>query len=116
VGFLDWLFGKKDRAVPANPPQSADPAPAAGTPFAGKKPTAPPIPEAEKPPSEAENLRRWRESGQPRAWVEARQGHWGHADWLALLEELQRSPYWPMPPDAVGLALEDARREWLRRN
>jgi hypothetical protein len=65
---------------------------------------------------EDENLRRWRESGQARAWVEARQGQWGHEDWLALLEALKQSEFWPLDPDAVGLALEDAKREWLQRN
>jgi hypothetical protein len=67
-------------------------------------------------PPEVENLRRWRESGQVQAWVEARQGRWNHDDWLALLEQLKRSPFWPMPPDAVGLLLEVEKRERLRRN
>jgi hypothetical protein len=70
----------------------------------------------EAPPSEAENLRRWRESGQARSWVEAHKGHWNHEDWLALLAALERSPYWPMQPNAVGGALEEAKQEWLRRN
>jgi hypothetical protein len=60
----------------------------------------------------AENLRRWRESGQAKAWVAAHRGQWNHDDWLALLEELKRSSFWPMPPDAVGLTLEETRREW----
>jgi hypothetical protein len=98
VNFLAWLFGKKEQAVVADAP------------------TAPPPHERHKPPSEADNLRRWRESGQPRAWVEARRGQWGHAEWLALLEELKRSAYWPMPPEAIGAALEEAKREWLSRN
>jgi hypothetical protein len=65
----------------------------------------------------AENLRRWRESGQPRRWVEERHGRWTHDDWLALLEELRQSPYWPLTPDAVGAELEECRRLWrnLRR-
>jgi len=68
------------------------------------------------PPSEADNLKRWRESGQARAWVEAHKGQWGHQEWLALLEELQRSPFWPMHPDQIGIVLEDLKREWLQRN
>jgi hypothetical protein len=68
------------------------------------------------PAPEAENLRRWRESGQPRAWVEARRGQWGHAEWLELLERLRRSVYWPMHPDEVGLVLEELKRDWLHRN
>jgi hypothetical protein len=35
---------------------------------------------------------------------------------LALLEELKRSPFWPMAPDAVGLVLEEEKRERLQRN
>jgi hypothetical protein len=66
-------------------------------------------------PPEAENLRRWRESGQARSWVQARQGRWGHADWLALLDDLRRSPFWPMDPEAVGLVLEEEKRQWGRR-
>src|SRR5262249_31173221 len=71
----------------------------------------------ERDPHLAENLRRWQQSGGPRRWVEARRGRWGHEDWLALLEELRRSPYWPLDPGAAGLALEQARRRWsnLRR-
>jgi uncharacterized protein (TIGR02271 family) len=65
------------------------------------------------PPSEAENLRRWRESGAARQWVAARQGQWGQAEWLALLEALRSTPFWPMQPDAVGAALEEAKRDWL---
>jgi hypothetical protein len=68
-------------------------------------------------PHLAENLRRWQQSGDPRRWVEARRGLWGHEDWLALLDELRRSPFWPLAPDALGRALEDARTRWrnLRR-
>jgi hypothetical protein len=63
------------------------------------------------------NLRRWRQSGAARAWVEQRQGHWDHGDWGALMSGLQQSDYWPLPPDAVGQALEESRAEWgnLRR-
>ena len=65
----------------------------------------------------AENLRRWQQSGAARRWVETRRGRWDHADWLALLDDLRRSPYWPLDPAAIGLALEEAARRWrnLRR-
>jgi hypothetical protein len=65
----------------------------------------------------AENLRRWRQSGQPRRWVEAHAGRWDHADWLSLLTALWGSEFWPMAPDAVGLTLEEFGRRWwnLRR-
>src|SRR5262249_26048563 len=42
------------------------------------------------------NLHRWRNSGEARGWVEARQGRWEHADWLALLDDLQQSEFWPL--------------------
>lgn len=57
------------------------------------------------------NLRRWKESGEPRSWVESHQGQWEHSDWLALLEGLQRSEFWPMYPDAVNGVLEEVKRE-----
>jgi hypothetical protein len=109
VRFLTWLFGKKEQGGTTAPPSREAPA------VATERPAPAPRPEKTEPPSEAENLRRWRDSGGPGAWVEARGGQWGHAEWLALLEELKRSPYWPMQPDAVGLALEEAQRAWLRR-
>jgi hypothetical protein len=77
------------------------------------------------------NLRRWRESGAAAAWVREHQGQWNHADWLALLESLSLSEFWPLAPDQVGQALEEARRcernlrrwqesgepgEWLERH
>jgi hypothetical protein len=71
--------------------------------------SSPPAPEYRE--RETENLRRWRASGQARAWVAAHQGQWNHDDWLGLLEELQRSPFWPMHPDAVGQVLEETKRE-----
>ena len=66
--------------------------------------------------AETNNLQRWKDSGQARQWVEAHQGRWDHEDWLDLLEELKRSPFWPMEPDAIGMTLEEAKREWLQRN
>lgn len=68
-------------------------------------------------PCLVENLCRWKRSGEPRRWVEARQGRWDHADWLRLLAELRQSAYWPLDPDAAGSMLEDLKRRWwnLRR-
>jgi hypothetical protein len=111
VGLFDWLFGKKGQATDPPPPRPAVPPapPAPAAPVAANRPVAPPA------PSEEENLRRWRESGEARAWVEARQGRWGHQDWLALLESLRRSRFWPMSPEAVGLVLEEAKRDWASR-
>ncbi len=110
MGLLDWLLGKRGTAIAPVPQREAGPAPA-------PSPAAPAGgPGRRKPSPEEDNLRRWRESGQPRAWVEAHNGRWNHEDWLALLEVLKRSPYWPLHPDAVGATLEDAKREWSRRN
>ncbi len=64
---------------------------------------------------EVENLARWQASGRPRAWVEARRGNWDHAAWLGLLDDLRRSPFWPMQPDSVGAVLEEYKSEWFQR-
>ena len=109
MGLFDWLFGKKEKVAPP-PPRPADPPPAPpSAPAAANRTAAPPL------PPEEENLRRWRESGEARAWVAARQGRWDHQDWLALLESLRRSRFWPMRPDAVGRVLEDLKRDWPQR-
>jgi hypothetical protein len=109
--FLAWLFGTKEREFGA-----ARPGPRASAPAAVEKPAATLNPEGERRPPEADNLRRWQESGQARAWVEAHQGRWDHDDWLALLEELRRSPFWPLQQDAVGRVLEELKLERLGRN
>jgi len=78
-----------------------------------ERPPAAPA-KAELPPSRAENLRRWRDAGQARVWVEAHNGDWNHADWLALIEDLQRSPFWPLEPDEVGRTLEEEKARWWK--
>jgi hypothetical protein len=122
MGFLDWLFGKKGRQATAGPER---PKPAAAEKASATTPTVPSVTEessntadeAKRSPlcPEAENLRKWRESGQVRSWVQARHGTWGHTDWLALLDDLRRSSFWPMDPDAVGLVLEEEKRQWGQR-
>ena len=105
MSFFAWLFGKRAEPVTTIRPQ--------------ERPAPPPVPAGTRKPAladEDDNLRCWRDSGQARAWVEARGGCWDHADWLGLLEDLRRSPYWPMQPNAVGLVLEEVKREWLQRN
>jgi hypothetical protein len=117
VGLFDWLFGKKEKTATLSAAHAAAPAPSAPA----RPPAAPPIPPPVAPPrpaapplsAEEENLRRWRESGEARAWVEARKGRWDHQDWLALLESLRRSRYWPLRPESVGLVLEEVKRDWL---
>jgi hypothetical protein len=121
VGIWDWLFGKKDHPAAAGTKERT-PAPTENHHVTSggdccqqaTAPAASAAPSAADP--EAENLRRWRESGQPRRWVEAHRGSWNHNDWLSLLEELKRSPYWPMHPNAIGAVLEEAKGECLRRN
>ena len=111
MNILNWFFGKKTLAVP--PAADSNGVKGAAT----EKRPATPVPERRNSVDwELENLRRWRESGQARTWVEAHQGSWNHEDWLKLLDDLQRSSFWPMQPDAVGLVLEDTKREWLQRN
>jgi hypothetical protein len=102
VGLLDLLFGKKAKT---------------GSATAAKQESTPPAKQWQTPTNtearpgalrpESENLRRWRESEQPRSWVEAHKGQWNHQEWLGLLETLQRSPYWPMQPEDVGRVLEE---------
>ena len=98
MSILDWLFGKKEKSAART---ATDEVTAARTSNRG---------------SPDDNLRRWQESGRPRAWVEAHRGHWNHEQWLGLLAELQQSPFWPMQPDAVGQLLEQTKQEWLQRN
>ena len=57
----------------------------------------------------------WQAAG-ARGWVEAHGGEWNHDDWLALLDDLRRSPFWPMDPEAVGLVLEEEKRRWGQRS
>jgi hypothetical protein len=58
------------------------------------------------------SLVRWQLSGHPRHWVNERRGVWDHGDWLALLDALRQTDFWPLNPDAVGRVLEDVRRQW----
>jgi hypothetical protein len=58
------------------------------------------------------NLQRWKQSGLPQIWVESRQGVWSHADWLALLDTLRQSPFWPLDPGAVGETLEQFKQRY----
>lgn len=99
--ILHWLLGEKKSVTAATAPSGAS----------RRNESSPPAPQ--HPEREAENLRRWRASGQARAWIASRRGQWNHDDWLSLLEELQRSPFWPMHPDAVGQVLEETKRESL---
>jgi hypothetical protein len=119
--FFAWLFGRKESPVPAPVPPKREPAVATEKPKPAPAVAAPAVvepPPAPKPPAlppEVENLTRWQASGQARAWVDARRGQWDHAAWLVLLDDLQRSPFWPMKPEAIGAVLEEHKREWVGR-
>ncbi len=114
MSFLDWLLGKPKPtgttttstisapAAPVAPPAAAPPATSARATAANGAPAAPRSPE--------ENLKRWRESGEPRKWVEARKGLWNHDDWVALLDALQKSEFWPMDAEAIGRTLEELKQ------
>ncbi|HWG47490.1 MAG TPA: hypothetical protein VN688_32305 [Gemmataceae bacterium] len=114
--ILNWLFGKKEQtgatAIKECEPVTSKIEKLTETGHPPER-SAPTTSSEER---QAENLRRWRESGQIWTWVQTREGRWDHDAWLGLLEELQRSSFWPMCPDAVGLALEETKREWLSRN
>lgn len=60
----------------------------------------------------AQNLLRWERSESPRKWVNDHNGLWTHSDWLALLESLKRTDFWPMEPDTIGRALEAHKRAY----
>jgi hypothetical protein len=128
VGLFSWLFGKKcepaaTTALVGHGSAFTKEEVRAGTTHVEKREEARsgkerPLPATfplrqEPVPTPAENLKRWRTSGQARAWIEARHGQWNHTDWLALLEELKRSPFWPMEGDEVGLVLETLKKERL---
>jgi hypothetical protein len=123
--LLDWLFGKKETTGAATLCDKQAAGAVAVTcqeknglaaPIEAKRTTTEHQESQRLPAVEVDNLKRWRESGKARAWVEKRQGCWNHDDWLGLLEELRRSAFWPMQADAVGLVLEDEKRQWLERN
>jgi hypothetical protein len=62
----------------------------------------------------AKNLRRWKDSGGPRYWVEKHHGSWKYADWLALIENLAASKYWPLNLDQIGATLENQRLRYRK--
>ena len=114
--IFHWLFGKRETPTAATEPKTHTGEGQKQTPASNEQPAVAtnPMREASADP-QADNLRRWRESGQPWTWVEARRGQWDHDAWLGLLDDLKRSSFWPMNPDAVGLVLEETRQKWLSR-
>ena len=54
-----------------------------------------------------ENSEKWARSGQPEHWVNEHQGQWNHDDWVALLNELRNTPFWPMEETAIARTVEE---------
>ncbi len=62
--------------------------------------------------SEAENLSRWQDSGEPYRWVWKCSGAWCHEEFVRLLATLRTSPYWPLNEAYVLKTLEAARKTY----
>lgn len=62
-------------------------------------------------------LRLWIATGAALRWVEDRQGHWDHGQWLTFLARVKEDGFGDLPAHLVGLALEEAKRDYwnLRR-
>jgi hypothetical protein len=73
-------------------------------------------------PSEANNLARWLNSGEPSKWIKNRSGRWSEEDWASLLERLRSSDFWPMKESEIRLHisarawrfLQDQQKETVR--
>ncbi len=46
--------------------------------------------------------------------MEEHQGQWNHQDWLALLDRVKQSSYWPLNPAEMGAVLEEVKDAWLK--
>jgi len=57
------------------------------------------------------NIKRWKLSGEPQAWVSKHPQGWNHNEWLELLLSLRKSQFWPMDEAAIGQHLEMLRDE-----
>ncbi len=44
----------------------------------------------------------------------ARRGAWNQTDWLGLLDQLRKSPFWPLEPEQVGAELETTKAAYLK--
>jgi hypothetical protein len=53
------------------------------------------------------NLRRGRDSGLARRWLESRRGRWGDDDWRALVRALSQSEFWPVDLGPLRRLLEE---------
>ena len=62
--------------------------------------------------TEAGNLTRWQDSGQPHRWVWDSSGAWCHDEFVSLLDTLRAGPYWPLNEDDVLKTLEEARNTY----
>ncbi len=64
---------------------------------------------------EKDNLRRWKDSGEPSKWCAAHGWQWSEHDWQALLDSLKRSAYWPLNANEAGETLEGLKAEQQAR-
>jgi hypothetical protein len=63
--------------------------------------------------TEAENLTRWKDSGEAHCWVWAYAGAWTDDEYAGLLATLRAGPYWPMNEDDIKKTLEAAAKTYL---
>ena len=57
---------------------------------------------------EAENLTRWRDSGDPHRFVWGCTGAWSEQEFASFLASLRSGQYWPLNEDDVRKTLDDA--------
>lgn len=62
--------------------------------------------------TEADNLTRWQDSGEPHVWVWQCSGAWSNDEFVSLLAALRTSPYWPLNEADVLKTLEAARNTY----
>jgi hypothetical protein len=67
------------------------------------------------PDPKLDNLKRWSESGHAEQWVDTHAGQWSYSDWVAYLDELKASPFWPMSPDDIGARLESVAKQYRQK-
>lgn len=67
------------------------------------------------PDAKLDNLKRWMKSGEPGKWVETKGGQWTYTEWMALLDQLKASAYWPMNSDDAGAHLDSLARQYREK-
>src|SRR5262249_16278399 len=57
---------------------------------------------------------RWIATGMARRWVDAREGHRGHEQWLGFVEVVRVSGFPDLPADLIGQTLEECKAAYWR--